>query len=214
MPDRESRKKQIAAKRREQILNAALEVFIQKGFTAATVPEIARLAGVAAGTIYLYYPGKRELFIAVIEKLMVSPLVSIFEKEPAGEFPAIIKGALQDRLRVTQNIFSSHLLSLIGEIQRDPELRALVLAKLIQPFLSRMEGMYRSRIAAGEFRQMDPAVVVRMVGGMMLGMNLLRSLEGGGSPFDRLSQEKVIDEIMNFVLYGLMNGKREAVKKE
>ena len=60
MPDRETRKKQILAKRQEQILKAAMEVFSRKGYAAATIPEIARLAGIAAGTIYLYYPSKRD----------------------------------------------------------------------------------------------------------------------------------------------------------
>jgi AcrR family transcriptional regulator len=56
MTDRKSRKKEVTARRREQILKAATEVFIRKGFGAATIPEIARTAGLAAGTIYLYFP--------------------------------------------------------------------------------------------------------------------------------------------------------------
>ena len=59
----------ITARRQEQILAAALEIFSQKGYTAATIPEIARKAGLAAGTIYLYFPNKRDLFIKVIEEL-------------------------------------------------------------------------------------------------------------------------------------------------
>ncbi len=53
MPDRESRKKQITAKRCRQILDAALDVFAQKGYTAATIPEIAKLAG-AGSRDHLY----------------------------------------------------------------------------------------------------------------------------------------------------------------
>jgi AcrR family transcriptional regulator len=207
MTKRNSKNKTTMARRQEQILNAALEIFSQKGF-AATVPDIARQAGVAAGTIYIYYPGKRELFIAVIERLMVSPLLNIFEKEPGSEFKSTLSEALRDRLQVIQSIFVTHLTALISEIQRDPELRGLFMEKLIHPFLSRMEEMCLKRIASGEFRQMDPAIVVRVVGGMMIGMNLLKSLEGDTSPFIQLSQEKTIIEIMNFILYGLINTNR------
>ena len=42
MTDRESRKQQIGAKRQEQILNAATEIFVRKGYTDATIPEIAK----------------------------------------------------------------------------------------------------------------------------------------------------------------------------
>jgi AcrR family transcriptional regulator len=78
MVKRELRKQQITARRQEQILNAALEIFAQKGYASATVTKIAQMAGVAAGTIYLYYPGKRELFIAVIENQIVDSLTRIF----------------------------------------------------------------------------------------------------------------------------------------
>lgn len=47
------------------ILSAATEVFAEKGYHAARVTEIAQRAGVADGTIYLYFPGKEDLLIAV-----------------------------------------------------------------------------------------------------------------------------------------------------
>jgi AcrR family transcriptional regulator len=205
MADRESRKKEITARRQEQILKAALEIFSRKGFTGATIPDIALSAGVAAGTIYLYFPSKRELFVAVIENLLITPLIKIFEKDSALKFPVTLRVAIEDRLHILQENTLTFLLPLMGEIQRDPELRIYFMEKVFRPLLSRMELLYRSRIASGEFRQMDPAVAVRLVGGMMIGINLLRTMEGPASPFNRLSREQVSEEVMNFILYGLMN---------
>ncbi len=204
MADRETRKKEITTKRQRQILDAATEVFIRKGFSAATIPEIAREAGVAAGTIYLYYPNKRDLFIASIADMMVIPLVTIFNRASGSRFPATIKEVLIDRLKFFQSDFLPKFLFLIGEIQRDPDLKKMFVDKLIHPFITVMEGMYRQRIESGEFRQMDPALIVRMIGGMMIGTTLLRGLEEESSPLNRLPQEQVADEIMNFILYGLM----------
>ena len=206
MPDRESRRKLITVKRRQQILDAALEVFAHKGYTAATIPEIAKAAGLAAGTIYIYYPSKRELFVAVIENLLVAPLINIFENPTGDSFQKTLKNAINDRLSVLQNVLLTRLLCLIGEIQRDPELRAIFMEKLIRPFLSRMETFYQTRIDSGEFRPMETAVTVRLVGGLMLGMNLLKSIEGDSSPLSRLPQSQIVDEIMNFVLHGLSKG--------
>jgi AcrR family transcriptional regulator len=214
MADRETRKKQITARRQEQILKAAGVVFTRKGYAAATIPEIARSAGLAAGTIYLYYPGKRELFLATIQNLVVFPLVSIFEREADRDFPRTLQEALQERLQIVQNDFFPMLLSLLGEIQRDPELKDLFYRKLLQPFLSRMEAIYRSRIDNGEFRRMDPSIAVRMVGGMMVGMFLLRNIEGELSPLNRLSRKQLADEILNFVLSGLMAGKDKETSHE
>jgi len=204
MVDRESRKKQVTARRQEQILKAAVEIFSQKGYDAATIPEIANLAGVATGTIYIYYPSKRELFISVMKGLIATPLISIFEKEPGKEFPATLMDAVKDRLHFLNSKMMARFSLLIGEIQRDPELKALFMEQLLQPFLSQMEGFYRTRIAAGEFRQFEPAVVIRAAGGMVIGSAILNSLEGDASPLSRMPQEKVADELMNFILHGLL----------
>lgn len=203
MPDRESRKAQITAKRRKQILDAALEVFAQKGYAAATIPEISKLAGLALGTIYLYYHSKRELFLAVIESMLVIPLLEVFENESGGNFKKTLNKALTERLAFLQNALLTRLLFLMGDILRDSELRDILKEKLILPFLSRMEEFYQIRIDKGEFRSMQPAITVRIVGAMMLGLNLLKSLEGECSPLLRLPTNQVINEITDFVMFGL-----------
>ncbi len=52
--------------RREEIINAAVEVFGKKGFAGASVSEIARAAGIAKGTVYLYFQSKEEIFTAIL----------------------------------------------------------------------------------------------------------------------------------------------------
>jgi AcrR family transcriptional regulator len=60
------KKERVTKQRQQQILDAALEVFAQKGFAHATTAEIARTAGVAEGTIYNYYKDKHDLLISII----------------------------------------------------------------------------------------------------------------------------------------------------
>jgi AcrR family transcriptional regulator len=209
MADRELRKKQITAKRQAQILNAATEIFVRKGFADATIPEIAKLSGLAAGTIYIYYPGKRELFIAVIESLIVIPVQTIFKRDSKNDLTHTIQDVVDDRLGMLQSEAFPRLMSLIGDIQRDAELRSMFTEKLMRPFLGYMENIYCERIKAGELKQMDPELVVRMIGGMMLGINLLKSIEGENSPLNRLSKEKIAREMINFILFGLSNNNSE-----
>src|SRR6516225_5792547 len=56
--------------KRERILDAAVHVFAEKGFYGAKVSEIAREAGVADGTIYLYFKSKDDLLISLFEDRM------------------------------------------------------------------------------------------------------------------------------------------------
>src|SRR5688572_24336601 len=57
--------------RPDEILGAALDVFVPRGFAAAPLGEGARRAGVTKGTIYLYFPGKEALFKAVVRQSLV-----------------------------------------------------------------------------------------------------------------------------------------------
>ena len=204
-PDRETRKKLLTERRKSQILDAAMEVFTNKGFSAATIPAIAKTAGLAAGTIYIYYPSKRVLFIAVIESFMIYPLSNIFRQAASEEFQVTLKEAIKDRVKFLEGGNLSRLTSLIGEIQRDPELKTLYINRVFQPFIGFMESFYTKQINSGRFRQIEPALAVRFVASLIVGMTLLISLEGDSSPFNKITNERLTSELMNFILNGLMN---------
>jgi hypothetical protein len=97
----------------------------------------------------------------------------------------------------------------MGEIQRDPELKALWLKDFLQPFLSRMEMAYRLMSAAGKTRRLEPAVAVRAVGGMIFGFLMLKIMEGENSPLNNLHQEKVAENMVDFVIHGLLKDAEE-----
>jgi AcrR family transcriptional regulator len=205
MVNKASRKQRITRKRREQILKAALEIFSRKGYAAATIPEIARAAGVAAGTIYIYYPSKRELFIAVIKNFIITaPLIDLIDKMPKGDITEILKNILRDRFDLIKNDIIARMPSLMGEVLNDPEIKKLWLKDFLHPFLGRLEMGYRMMTASGKFRRIEPAVAVRAVGGMIIGFMMLRLMEGEDSPLKKVEQEKIAEEIVNLMLHGLL----------
>src|SRR4051812_39371256 len=58
------------SEKREAILRAAIDVFAERGFFNAQVADVARAAGVAAGTVYLYFRGKDDLLVSIFERTM------------------------------------------------------------------------------------------------------------------------------------------------
>jgi len=58
------------ADKREAILRAAIDVFAERGFFNAQVADVARAAGVAAGTVYLYFRGKDDLLVSIFDRTM------------------------------------------------------------------------------------------------------------------------------------------------
>ena len=60
-----------------EIVEAALEVFAERGFSAARLDDVAARAGISKGTLYLYFPSKEELFKAVVRQALLPNLARV-----------------------------------------------------------------------------------------------------------------------------------------
>ena len=93
---RQSARTAKAAARRDAILDAALDEFSARGFAAARLDDVAKRAGVAKGTIYLYFADKESLFQELIRTKMV-PVVGSLELAFGTELPlrAVVEQAIE-----------------------------------------------------------------------------------------------------------------------
>src|SRR5512147_1085226 len=98
----------LADARRNQILDAATQVFAEKGFHDATIRQVAKRAGIADGTIYLYFENKDELLIGIMDR------VNETERRPddlamatQGDFSDFLNGYLHHRLELIDNNFQA-----------------------------------------------------------------------------------------------------------
>jgi AcrR family transcriptional regulator len=202
MVKREDRIKQITKQRQEQILGASLRIFSRRGFDGATVPDIAREAGIAVGTIYNYYPSKRDLFVAAIVKYIIEPFTTVIRQTPMAGDASFISAIMENRLNVgLENV--GHFFPLLSEIQRDPELRQRYAQQVLQPIMAMMEKYYASRVEEGVFRDINPSIVTRAIGGMVIGFMFLYGIEGEKSPVHGIDRKKLADEMTVLVLKGL-----------
>lgn len=202
MGSREDRKKLITRQRKEQILEAALLVFSRRGFNGATIPEIAREAGVAVGTIYNYYRNKRDLLVAITGKYIIEPFTRIINSQIAGGDAAYITALIENRLSFGAEGLA-RFLPLLMEVQRDDELRRRYTEQVLQPVMGMMGKHVASRAEAGAFRDVNPSLVTRMVGGMVIGFLLLYWIEGESSPVYGMDRKKLANELADFILNGL-----------
>jgi len=203
-PTREERKENITIMRKQQILDAALAIFAEKGFAGATTAEIARTAGVAEGTIYKYFQSKRELMVAVIKTFAITePFLSLFEHVGEIDFPAFLTAVLENRMNLIEGSAKGQPLLLMSELLRDPELREIFNRQVIQPIMTKMEKFYESGAAAGYFRPLDKLVITRAMGGLVIGLLILTLLEGESSPLKGISRQKSAAELVELVLNGI-----------
>src|SRR5436305_10207394 len=81
------RRRSATSDKRTRIMDAAIKVFAERGFHTATVAEIAKAAGVADGTIYLYFKSKDDLLLRVFDEKMTELLAEAragLESEPSA----------------------------------------------------------------------------------------------------------------------------------
>ncbi|MBM3157205.1 MAG: TetR/AcrR family transcriptional regulator [Chloroflexi bacterium] len=203
MVKRQERKEQITEYRQRQILDAALTVFSKKGYGEATIPDIAREAGVAVGTIYNYYESKRDLLVAIVNTFVVTqPFRELLKQAGQGDEKKFVRSIIKDRLGWGfEN--ADRFLFVFTEILRDPELREPFSEKVLSPVLQFPEKYLAAKIASGDFRRLNHRLMVRAMVGMVIGFILLRKLEGERSPVQGLPTSKMAAELSNFVINGL-----------
>jgi TetR/AcrR family fatty acid metabolism transcriptional regulator len=135
--------------KRNALLRAAIDTFAAHGFFNAQVADVARAAGVAAGTVYLYFRGKDDLLISIFERTM---------KEAIADGRLSV-GALTDPIERLHEIARLHL----GRLGRDRALAVVFQVELRQStkFMERFSstqlreylGIIRNVIADGQARQ-------------------------------------------------------------
>lgn len=133
-----------------EILAAAIEAFAEHGFAGATVEDIARRAGVAKGTVYLYFQTKDELFEALVRD-EIGPTFS-----QVGDLVNSLPGSASDVItRVIEHMYSN----LVGNERRHTIMRILISEGARFPQLARF---YHDEILAGA-RDLIGAVIARGV---------------------------------------------------
>src|SRR6478736_7906785 len=157
-----------SAPKRDAILRAATDVFAGRGFFNAQVADVARSAGVAAGTVYLYFRSKDDLLISIFERTMKAAIA-------AGRESVASRTSPLDRLR---EIARLHL----DRLGRDRDLAIVFQVELRQStkFMERFSATYlreylgiiRDVIAegqkAGAFRQeVNPTLAAKMFFGAL-----------------------------------------------
>jgi AcrR family transcriptional regulator len=146
-----------------QIIEAALEVFGQKGLANARLDDIASRAGVSKGTIYLYFENKEALFREVIRETAIAAIERA-EQRPAIGAPTEQLSFLMQRYWefVRSPAFATIHRLVIGELHQFPDLAKFYAEEVIARGMQLLTGTLRRGIATGEFRDMDPTAAARM----------------------------------------------------
>lgn len=190
-----------------ELLNAALDLFVEKGFAATRVEEVAAHAGVSKGTLFLYFPSKDELFKAVVRENISGRFV-----EWNSEFESF-QGSTSEMLgycmqswweRVGATKISGLTKLMMSEAGNFPEIAAFYQQEVIKPGHSLIRRILQRGMDRGEFRNMDLDYAVYCVVAPMIFLILSRHSTDMCIPHHVvLDPEKYIASQLNIILNGL-----------
>ena len=201
--------------RRQQILEAALDVFAEHGFEGATTKEIATRADVTQGLIYFYFPSKEDLFFAAFEhqaKLALDELHFLAASENDEPPEVVIRRAVTQFVETMDSPRSLCLMRIMLRVTAHAEDRARCgeplevgrermrarAAAITQAFAQYLE----AQIARGTVWPVDTSLAAQLfVHSMMIAV--MRRASGDAS-LAHLSRQELAEHIVGIFLHGLL----------
>lgn len=164
-PPRAARQRRKEA-RPHELLAAALEVFVEKGFATSRSEEVAARAGVSKGTLYLYYPSKEELLKAVIRHYLgeevragAAELARHADSDPEVLFSVLA----QWWRRVYQSPACGVFKLIVTEARNFPDVAAFYVSEVIEPGSRLIGGMFEQGVRRGQLRPMHVESVTHSI---------------------------------------------------
>ncbi len=157
-PDSSTKRARRKQARPGELLAAALDIFVEKGFAATRVEEVAQRAGVSKGTLFLYFSSKEELFKAVVRQNLSSSF-----HELSGEVDGFV-GSSADLLghsmrtwweRVGSTKASGIIKLMLVEAHNFPEMAAFYQNEVVQPYHQLVRKILQRGVLGGEFAPLD-----------------------------------------------------------
>ena len=163
------------AERAQEILSAALRVFIEKGFAAARIEDVAREAGLAKGTLYLYFDSKVALFKGLIQTAAAVPIGKVqallnATEAPTDEVLRAVIGVIKREIFATDRKLIVRLV--LTEVHRFPELADFyyvnVVSRAMQILRAILErGLERGEIADDSLVRFPQLIIAPFLVGIM-----------------------------------------------
>ena len=156
-----------------EILEAALDLFTERGFSATRLDDVASRAGLSKAAIYLYFKDKTSLLKAVVQAT-VGPNLGMAEtllRQHQGPVAPLLRQLLAIiAARMAEGRLPRLIKLIISESRAHPEIGRWYLENVIGKAMPLFQTLIEKGIASGEFRTVDARLMVKsLIGPMLLG---------------------------------------------
>jgi AcrR family transcriptional regulator len=192
--------------RAEELIDAALDVFGERGFARARLEDVARRAGVSKGTVYLYFDSKEALFREMVRATKGSAIAraEAFSEQFQGSARELLV-QLMRRIWAHQGDPRQVSLSRLvqSEIRNFPELAQFYFEEVTLRARHLLERVLARGVAQGEFRPEQARFAARGIPALLLTLCSHQCLFAGFDPAP-LPGEVIIDDAVDFILHGVL----------
>ena len=192
--------------RPHELLAAALDIFVERGYAATRLEDVARRAGVSKGTLYLYFTNKEELFKAVVRENIV-PAIGDAESQIAsfeGHSADLLRTVVYDwwaRIGATK---ASGIVKLVmAEANNFPDLAQFYREEVIERGTAMMTRMLERGVARGELRPLDVTLATQVLLAPMLMLMMWKHSIGPCDQSD-LDPHQFLANFLDIALHGLL----------
>lgn len=194
-----------AETRPDELLDAALKLFIEKGFAETRVEEVAIEAGVSKGTVYLYFKSKEEILYAIVRRA-VTPIadhalkmIGDFDGDPRIAMTMVAKMV---GTKLADPDFTAVPRLIIREVQGFPGLAEMYRREVLDRMIPVVEALIQRGIDQGYLRPVDPNLTIRSIVGPIF-FHVLMARVFGVMPEDGLAMDRLIDNHLSILFDGL-----------
>jgi AcrR family transcriptional regulator len=196
--------RRLPEERPRQIIDAALDVFGERGLAGARLEDIARRAGVSKGTIFLYFPNKEELFREVVRAIVVNRVLEAAEKAGTGDPVTDLKRYMRTLWEFMRSPEFQTISKLVtSELHNFPDLAEFYGREVVLPANQLLAGMIRRGIDSGDFRRVDPVLAARFIASTSLTHATWCARRDVFKLLTDLTDEQVFEQLCDFSLHAI-----------
>jgi AcrR family transcriptional regulator len=210
--DSDAEPRQRRARRKEarpgELLDAALQLFVEKGFASTRVEEVAARAGVSKGTLFLYFPSKEELFKAVVRENIAGRFTEWNEElqQFSGDSAELVRYCMHSWWERIGNSAASGITKLVmSEAGMFPEIAAFYQQEVIVPGHDLLRRVLQRGIDRGEFRSLQlEHAVYSLIAPMIFLLMWKHSMAPCCPPSEQIDPIGFLDSQVDLLLNGML----------
>ena len=193
----------------QKILEAAIDVFSERGFSGSTTSEIAKRAGVAEGTIFRYFKTKKDILRGVLiqmlnlagEPIIVEGVRKILLNTENKDLREVLKAFVKDRLEVLESVFPMIKIIITEALYHD-DIREAFFQNIVSKIFEIFTIFHRQMVERGLIRENVKALTMArsIIGNIVLFVVYKQFF---ADKFNQQDMDQELDAVIDIIMYGI-----------